>query len=157
MVGALPMDADRRILDLHAYREKIRPSESSLPGRQHFDPVDIPRLLPFLSLVDVYRDPVRFRYRLSGTEIVRAMGADHNGRFLDEIHVNFSATPTSKQYMEVLATGQSAFREGRPTLRREEDHRWMQRLLLPFARDGKTVDMVLGMGIYFELPKELRN
>lgn len=82
------------------------------------------------------------------------MGADHNGRFLDEIHTNFSETTTSKQYMEVLRTSQIAFREGPPTLRKGDDHRWMQRLLLPLARDGKSIDMVLGMGIYAELPKE---
>lgn len=152
LLGSLPPAVDERISELHAYWESIRPSAAELPGRQHFDPVDIPRLLPYLWLVDVHHDPVRFRYRLSGTEIVRAMGADNNGRFLDEIHANFSETTTCKQYMEVLRTGLFAYREGPPT-RKNEEHRWIQRLLLPLARDGKSVDMILGMGIYPELPK----
>ncbi len=33
------------IIDIHAYWQSIRPAPELLPGRQHFDPVAIPRLL----------------------------------------------------------------------------------------------------------------
>src|SRR5262245_24319768 len=43
-----------------------------LPGRQHIAPEDLIPLLPRLWLLDVYRDPLRFRYRLVGTAVVKS-------------------------------------------------------------------------------------
>jgi len=154
-MGSLPSDTDERLHKLYAYWNGIRPAPDLLPGRQHFDPVDIPALLPFLWLLDVHRDPLRFRYRLSGTELVKAMGADFNGKFLDEIRADFPESTTGKQHEEIVRTGVIAFREGWPTLHKGKEFRWMQRLVLPLARDGKTVDMVLGIGVYGESVTQL--
>lgn len=154
-MGLLPPDADERLHRLHAYWNGLRPAPDLLPGRQHFDPVDIPALLPYLWLLDVSRDPLRFRYRLSGTELVKAMGADFNGKYLDEIRGDFANTTTGLQHAEVVRTGAPAFREGWPTLHQGMEFRWMQRLVLPLARDGKTVDIVLGIGVYDDQTKRI--
>ncbi len=82
------------------------------------------------------------------------MGADFNGQYLDEIHADFAETTTGRQHEEVVRTGTIAFREGWPTLHKDKEFRWLQRLVLPLARDGRTVDIVLGIGIYGETPKQ---
>src|SRR3546814_9213349 len=44
------------IAALVAYWHSIHPPQG-LPGRRHFDPVDVPWLLPHIWLLDVFRDP----------------------------------------------------------------------------------------------------
>src|SRR3546814_6108920 len=70
----LPEDAAPKIKALYDYWQSIRPNDLALPGRRHFDPLDIPELLPNIQMLDVKRDPLRFRFRLIGTEIVRFTG-----------------------------------------------------------------------------------
>lgn len=41
-----------------------------LPGRQHIKPEHMVPLLSRLWMMDVHRDPLRFRYRLCGTTLV---------------------------------------------------------------------------------------
>ena len=61
--------------ELFAYWRSLFP-EDGLPGRQHFDPVDVPHLLRMLFLVDIVRGgkKIRFRYRLLGTDITSRAG-----------------------------------------------------------------------------------
>src|SRR3546814_18827524 len=65
----LPEDAAPKIKALLAYWQSIHPAGGGLPGRRHLDPVDIPELLPNIWMIDVKRGPLRFRFRLVGTEI----------------------------------------------------------------------------------------
>src|SRR3546814_691455 len=79
------------IAALVAYWHSIHPPQG-LPGRRHFDPVDVPWLLPHIWLLDVFRDPWRFRMRLVGTGIVAHAGRDSTGRWLDDAFPNLRQT-----------------------------------------------------------------
>src|SRR5690348_8213244 len=48
----LPENCDHRLRELYEYWRSRHPAEGVLPGRQHFDPVDVPKLLPWIWLVD---------------------------------------------------------------------------------------------------------
>jgi hypothetical protein len=150
LTSAPPLAADKRIRQLHEYWLALHPAPGLLPGRQHFDPADIPGLLPFVWLADVQRAPLRFRYRLLGTEHLRVFGRDYTGRWLDEAHPQFEASPGHPQYLAAVEQGLVGYRRGHtlfaPTLPRE--YRSIERLLLPLARDGGTVDMLLAMSLY---------
>src|SRR5258708_36707350 len=67
----LPMDEMWRAEQhrLYDYWVKIRPGGVALPGRQHLDPIEIPDLLPYFFLIDVEKEPLRFRYRVVGTTL----------------------------------------------------------------------------------------
>lgn len=54
------------------------------PSRSAIDPLEIPRLLPYLVIAQIERDPLRVRYRLVGTQVVQSHGADFTNRYLDE-------------------------------------------------------------------------
>jgi hypothetical protein len=56
-----------------------------LPKRGDIAPDQIKDLLPNIMIVDVERDPMRFRYRLVGTRVVEYNGVEFTGRYLGEI------------------------------------------------------------------------
>lgn len=56
-----------------------------LPRRSDIDPSEIKSLLPYVLIVDIYRDPFRIFYRLVGTAVAHFSGLDFTGFFLDEL------------------------------------------------------------------------
>jgi hypothetical protein len=142
-----PADCDARIARLYAYWRSLRPASGGLPGRQHLDPGAIAGLLPWVWMVDVRHAPLRFKHRLVGTEQVAVMEADYTGRWLDEAHPDFLLSSAYPQF--VAAAEEAAVRyEAGPALFPSKGHRLVERLLLPMARDGRHVDMLLAMTIY---------
>jgi hypothetical protein len=51
-----------------------------MPRRRDIDPVEIPRLLPHLTIVEVVPDERRYVYRLVGTKEVEIRGRDPTGK-----------------------------------------------------------------------------
>jgi hypothetical protein len=133
-----------KVKQLYDYWRAVHPP-AGLPGRQHIDPIDLPRFLPHLFLVDVERAPLRFRYRLVGTDYVRMMGHDLTGQHLDEVHPGFHGL-IQRQYIDLVERRRPAYRKG-PVMYVEamKDHLFVERLVVPLARDGSTVDMILGI------------
>lgn len=57
-----------------------------LPDRADLDPVEIPRLLPFVSLIQALPDePGDFLYRLVGTAMVQMAGRDMTGKRVSDV------------------------------------------------------------------------
>jgi hypothetical protein len=146
--GADLPPCDSRIAELYQYWLSLRPVADVLPGRQHFDPTDIPRLLPWIMLVDVERDPLRFKHRLVGTENVRVKGYDATGQYLDDRVPDFADTPTYPQWLATAEHGQVAYHRGLPVRHVPKDYIESERLLLPLARNGRVVDMVLLLAVF---------
>jgi len=75
-----------RIHRLHGYWLHLRDKRGGqLPRRADLAPDQIKDLLPNIMIVDVERDPMRFRYRLVGTRVVEYNGVEFTGRYLGEI------------------------------------------------------------------------
>jgi hypothetical protein len=145
----LPQDCDTRIRQLYAYWQSIRPAPDVLPGRQHLDPVHIPKLLPWLWLVDVEGTPPRFRFRLIGTEQVLLHGRDHTGHWVDESYPEFAASTLGQASVALVdARNVYYYHRGAPTLRTAVDIASSEWLVLPLARDGAHVDMLLALSIH---------
>lgn len=141
---ALPTDAkDPRFREFFAYWQSKAPP-GLLPGRAHIDPLQIPRLLQHMALYDVVRvgDDFRFRFRLVGTGVAETLGADNTGKFIDEVMSPEAYKPLREHYGILV-------REGRPQYWQRNlpyanrDFLAVQRLALPLAGDGRTVDMVI--------------
>lgn len=82
----IPLDetlSSRELLALRDYWLRIR-GDRRMPSRADFDPLDIPKLLRFLTIAQVYHDPLRFRYRLIGTAITKTAGRDMTGKWIDK-------------------------------------------------------------------------
>lgn len=59
-----------------------------VPTRDSIDPAAIKSLLPYLMIVDLSPEPLRIRYRLAGTEVVRFTGIDITGHYLHELELD---------------------------------------------------------------------
>jgi hypothetical protein len=150
----VPPNADPRVRRLYDYWCSIRPGPDALPGRQHLDPADLVPLLPSIWILDVQRAPLRFRYRLVGTEHRVAIGRELTGLWVDEAFPSFAAEPMSAQFVETALEGVPAFREGPPAYHVDDRYQWTERLLTPLARDARTVDMVLAITVYLPGPDD---
>lgn len=144
-----------KIRRLYEYWQRIHPGPGMLPGRQHVDPLQIHTLLPNVWLIDVVRPQVRFRYRLVGTRIAEALG-DTTGRWLDEVHPDFHpGSPTHEDYLSLATHGEPSWRRGEPVfMAYSERCVEIERLFLPLASDGVTVDVILALTVLFGLDHE---
>lgn len=135
---------------LYRYWRSLHPLPGVLPGRQHFDPVAVPELLPGIWLLNVARDPFRLRYRLCGTGVVGAIGREVTGLWLEEAH------PDGVAAAECIARCRRLVRDRAPSWCKEPPRLWTHRdfemvetLLLPLARDGRTIDMLCAHGVAY--------
>jgi hypothetical protein len=70
------------VYDFYVSRRGRRP----MPSRVDIDPLEMPRfVLPYLTLLDVVDGGARFRWRLTGTEVVSYFGRDATGRFGEDV------------------------------------------------------------------------
>jgi len=121
--------------------------DGRLPGRRDIDPIELRFILGDLILLEVLHDPLRFRYRLVGSNLTRSLGREMTGRMLDEHPEPTFRRLAAEVYAEVattaapLSTRRDAVIDDR--LRRYET------MVLPLAADGATVDMIL-VGMRFE-------
>lgn len=146
-VTALPVpnDCHPKIAAIVDYW-RSRHQGGELPGRQHIDPADIPSLLPNIWLMDVTRNPIRFRMRLVGTRIVAYAGEDNTGCWIDEKWPDYDDSPL-RQVVDSRAPG---WWRGPSQFRPEKTYVELERVRLPLARDGSTVDMILCLTIFYD-------
>jgi hypothetical protein len=137
-----------RIRRLYDYWAAAAPC-GVLPGRQHVEPADFPDLLPDIWLLDVQRDPFRLRYRLAGTHVVNCVGRELTGRWMDQVQPLSMAPGYLDRYRDVVETGKPSWRRGPPRLHAERGYSVLENILLPLARDGKNVDMLLALTVCY--------
>lgn len=142
---SIPAHCHPKIRAIFDYWRAVHPAVG-LPGRQHIDPVDIRSLLPNVWLMDVLRDPVRFRLRLLGTRIVAYAGEDNTGKWVHELWPDSNVAPLR----EVVETGHPILWRGPSHFRPEKSYFELERIRLPLARDGVTVDMIFGLTVFYD-------
>ena len=114
-----------------------------MPARADLDLFDLKVHLGDLFLVDVEREPRRFRYRLVGTRITQAVERDATGKYFDEIYAGSLLETWTEGHCRAVneqAPLRVFSRTGDPYTRIYA----YEGLLLPLAADGETVNMVLG-------------
>lgn len=140
--GNVPADCHEKIRWIVDYWVSIHPPVG-LPGRQHFDPLQIPALLPHIRLLDVVGSLPRFRVRLMGTLVREYMGEEQTGRWLDEVFPNLHGSVTHAELVRTVTMKKPRWRKGKPAIALDRLFLQMERVYLPFARDGRKVDMLL--------------
>lgn len=113
------------------------------PSRADFDPCDLAYVLGYLSLLDVLRNPVRFRYRLHASITGTRIGVDMTGKFVDEIPDRAHAKLANEHCLEVLDLRMSVVKR---RCHQATDHRvWNNEILvLPLSNTGSDIDMLMG-------------
>jgi hypothetical protein len=120
-----------------------------LPGRRHFDPVDVPQLLASINLVDVVAEGGRrrFRYRLHGTRQTELAGRDVTGLFVEDA-VTTPFVGRINRNMRLACTTRRPVYDRFPMPHPERESIDSERVYYPLAADGETVDMLLILNGY---------
>ena len=125
---------------LRYWEERRR--DRGLPSRADIDPLDIPDLLPPVFLVNVLREPLDFRYRLLGTQIVRHSAADYTGKSLREL-------PEQCPPSRIWSLFQRVVEERRPSSAKVPyiyiPGKSVEMLATPLSDDGANVNMIFGV------------
>ncbi|HUC61069.1 MAG TPA: PAS domain-containing protein [Alphaproteobacteria bacterium] len=130
-----------KLEDLYRYW-LLKKGRRPAPARAEIWPEEMRGFLPYLFLVDVIGEPPRFRFRLVGTKVVEACGADHTGDFFEDAALETRGGERVDEYRLAVAGRHPMAR--RWTLDTEDDrHLQCERLILPLSADGERVDMLL--------------
>jgi hypothetical protein len=131
------------------YWLSLRPAEG-LPGRQHFDPLDIPDLMPRVWMLDVLREPLRYRYRFAGTKEVESLQREVTGKMFDELHPHCYDT-LSGRFFEIVRHGVATYRKGKVVAIHKKEHMTVENCIVPMARDGTNVDLVMALTVVYHI------
>lgn len=120
-----------------AYWERKRGARA-MPAPRDIDPVEIPRIIPWLTIADVTCDPLDFRYRLMGTRIVEMGGVDRTGASLREIHSGERLQERLAALENLLASKGPVAVGGRLDWL-DRGYRKFQSVHLPLSEDGRVI------------------
>jgi hypothetical protein len=136
---------DHRLRRLYEYW-LAKKGKRRFPARGDIDPLDFGYVLGHIMLLDVVRDPLRFRVRVHGTAMTERAGYELTGRFLDDL-------PITEYRHYVRERCEGLVRDGEPLLVRhnrtlDDRTRRYEAIWLPFSDDGQHVTMLLCAMIY---------
>lgn len=137
---------DTKLQRLYAYWQELH-GDGCIPSRRDIDPVDIPDLLANIFLLDVVGDAEDFVFRLAGTLVEDAFSMSLRGKSIAEIQRRAGTEIPVAHHIEVARGGGPRYREGEMRVAGRE-HWKIQRLLLPLASDGQTIDVLIGGAIF---------
>ena len=121
-----------------------------LPGRAIVDPIEMRPWLGNITLVDICRSPLAFRFRLCGSSLVERLGIDLTGGDLTAIPDTSYRREVERAFTRIVATGEPSVAHNRRRIAgRPYD---FEVLRLPLAEDGRTVSTLLVCTMYFEVP-----
>jgi len=143
-----PPTADKRLHALHAYWTAIRGGRR-FPARADFDPIDIPALLPFVSLVEVREGTPRFVYRVMGTRLAELLRRDATGQAVGTGVKPEEIESVLSRYHRVADDGVAIYHRDR--LQEEaNDYTAIDRLMLPMGDRDDKVELILGIVVRAE-------
>lgn len=132
------------------WRSKCR--GESPPRRADIDPLDFPRLLPHITLVEVVPDARRYVYRLVGTKEVEIRGRDPTGRSVIEGFFGPSLDDALHCYDFVVATARPHY-DDTPYITPDKRYSDDETLFLPLSDDGARVNRILVFGTFTPNPR----
>ncbi len=125
-----------------------RSNGGSLPSRADINPSHIPRLLPFITLIDIADDLETSRIRLAGTRLRDVYDREITGLRIEDLDLG-----QKRDYW--MAAYRHTALEGKPTQgivrgpRVNKEHLVQYWIRLPLTRgDGPGIGMVLGLDYF---------
>ncbi|MDE2227875.1 MAG: PAS domain-containing protein [Alphaproteobacteria bacterium] len=120
----------------------VRRRGREFPARRDFDPCDLAYALGYVSLMDVLRDPLRFRFRLHATGIAERTGAELTGKFVHEMKDLRHRDMAAAHFREVVETRRPVanIRRAYVTDRRIWN---CEVLVAPLSSNGSDIDMLI--------------
>lgn len=117
--------------------------DKELPSCSDLDLADLGSVLGHVFLIDVGRNPLTFRIRLTGTKIDEIFGRCQAGRLIDDPGARYFEPENLTDYTSTVVHKRPHFTCGEIQSGSEKPITFM-RILLPLSSDGVAVDMILG-------------
>lgn len=132
----------RQILEYWQFKCQDR----KIPARADLDPLEMRGALNQMVMIEIHRDPLRFRTRLVGSEQMKKRGFDYTAKWLDELPEGYRSV--------VLPRAEAVAKRGeavRSRIRREIDGRFFdyETVWLPLGIDGETATMIMVVQEFF--------
>lgn len=122
------------------WRSKL--AARAMPSRRDIDPVEMPRLLPYVMLTDVLSDPLDFRYRLIGTAVRRISQGDYTGKRYSEVPGKGPGNAVWANCADVVRT-KAPLVAAPPYIGPNRQVSRCETILLPLSQNGSDVNMIL--------------
>jgi hypothetical protein len=128
-------------LDLYRYWLG-RKDGRAMPARRDIDPVDIPALLPYVSLI--HKPDGEFRFRLVGSAVAQQLGRDPTGKVVGSHVSNATQSIAAAQavFERVFRSARPVFCTGNFETNLGAVHNFSV-LLLPLSDNGMEVNMIV--------------
>jgi hypothetical protein len=140
---------DDRLRRLFAYWLEKR-GERPFPAKSEIDPVEFSYILGYVTLVDVEREPRRYRFRLDGSILAALSGMDYTGRYLDELPGEQYVAFITETYDRVVDSSEP-FRYRKHELLDQQLFS-EETIILPLGDHPPKVDMLMVAVIPGDLP-----
>lgn len=140
-----------RIQRFRAYWNSRRTGPDVVPRRADFDPNHLRELLSNIVVMEVERDPLRFRYRLVGTRVVEFNNLDFTGLYLGTI-----GWQEERQLVDVCAdavAGKAPLCGSYTWTLKNGNTGKCEFAIFPFSDDGSAVTQLFGIEDY-DFPRD---
>lgn len=127
-----------RLLDIWLARRGDRP----LPEHGDLSLGDLQPWISNISVNEVEPSKERIRIRLVGRRLIEYHGANHQGRYLEEVAPALACKRVMEPQLESVRQRVPTY-DVQPLLRQPGTDLQLHRLVLPFATDGETVDIIM--------------
>lgn len=138
-----PEDVDAKIVDIHKYWNAKRGGRP-FPRRGDIDPIETPRLMPYVTFVDVRPELPRFVFRLVGTEVARLFQHDSTGQPVGYGIKPHDLPEVLGRFVRVADHGDCVYHRTRMQ-RESNDFTTVDRIMLPLGPEPGPVDIVLSL------------
>jgi hypothetical protein len=136
----------RRLFEMWAAAAKAAAKTGGIPPKSFAEPIALHFLLGSLVLFEVERDPLRFRYRLFGSDLGNQLGIERTGSYADKTQDQAAGIKVTCLLADVAT-------EGRPYLATAErtilGMTWpTEALALPLADSQGIIAFVLAAQVF---------
>lgn len=145
-----PESCHWKVAALWDYWSGIARALGRVPRRADIDPIDIPKLLANLWIVDFDPGTLRFRHRLIGTAVTRARNSDATGDFVDSEIPDLPQTKVGRELESVVRECRPVWSKAPPPASALPLHdvAEIERLSVPLAAESGEVEMVLSVSVF---------
>ncbi len=140
---------DQRLQRFYADWDKSRKGRR-FPAYGDLDPADLNHIVGHLTAIEVRYNPLSFRFRLHGAELVRHGGYDMTGKEITELPGEENRRAFLERLHYLVESRQPQLVRSRRLL----DGRMIRydALWVPLSDDGDTINMLLRALVYRDLP-----
>jgi len=114
----------------------------TMPSRSDFSHDDLAPFMGNIALINVENQPVRYQFRLIGTNITSIVKRDMTSGYLDEIY-DVDAFSNVVRSFEYILENRRPVRAFGNVSHAEKGHLNVEVLDAPLASDGQTIDMII--------------